>query len=110
RDGIDGGRCLCANGGARLWPLAIGVIAVSDVGCDRRLFCHRHGLTSCRQARACEVTRMTQAPSLLEVYAMASPFVVFAIALGVYWITGWLDDRALRRKTDRAIEWGVHRN
>ncbi len=41
---------------------------------------------------------MTQAPSLLEIYAMAAPFVVFAIALGVYWITGWLDRRDGRRQ------------
>ena len=48
-----------------------------------------------------------------------SAFAIFAIAwipisVGIiagfgYWLV-WRDDRALRRRTDRAAEWGVHRN
>ena len=40
---------------------------------------------------------MSRAPNFLEIYAMASPFVVLAIALGIYWLTGWMDRREERR-------------
>ena len=33
-----------------------------------------------------------------------------ALVAGFAFFLGWLDDRALRRKTDRAAAWGVHRN
>jgi hypothetical protein len=33
----------------------------------------------------------------LEIYVMLSPFVVFAIGLGVFWLTGWMDRREQRR-------------
>ena len=29
----------------------------------------------------------------LKIYVMASPLVVLAIGLAVYWVTGWLDRR-----------------
>ena len=29
----------------------------------------------------------------LEIYVMLSPFVVLAIGLGVFWLTGWTDRR-----------------
>ncbi len=34
---------------------------------------------------------------LLKIYVLASPFLVFCLALGVYWLTGWLDRREQRR-------------
>ncbi len=35
--------------------------------------------------------------SLLEIYVMLSPFVVLAIALAVYWLTGLQDRREEER-------------
>jgi hypothetical protein len=28
---------------------------------------------------------------LLKIYVLLSPFLVFALALGVVWLTGWMD-------------------
>lgn len=28
---------------------------------------------------------------LLKIYVLVSPFLVFALALGVAWLTGWMD-------------------
>jgi hypothetical protein len=33
---------------------------------------------------------------LLKVYVLLSPFLVFALALVVYWLTGWMDRRERR--------------
>jgi hypothetical protein len=38
-----------------------------------------------------------QGMNLLEIYVMLSPFVVLAIGLGVFWLTGWMDRREARR-------------
>ncbi len=35
---------------------------------------------------------------LLTIYVMLSPFVVGAIGLGVYWLTGWMDRREEERR------------
>ena len=37
---------------------------------------------------------------VLKVYVLASPLLVFALALGVYWLTGWMDRRE-RRSSSR---------
>lgn len=34
---------------------------------------------------------------LLKIYVMLSPFIVGAIGLGVFWLTGWMDRRDARR-------------
>lgn len=34
---------------------------------------------------------------LLKIYLLVSPFLVFALALGVVWLTGWMDRREERR-------------
>jgi hypothetical protein len=34
---------------------------------------------------------------LLKIYVLLSPLLVFALGLGVYWFTGWLDRREQRR-------------
>jgi hypothetical protein len=34
---------------------------------------------------------------VLKVYVLASPLLVFALVLGVYWLTGWMDRREQRR-------------
>lgn len=28
---------------------------------------------------------------LLKIYVLASPFLIFGVALGVVWLTGWMD-------------------
>lgn len=33
----------------------------------------------------------------LKVYVLISPFLVFAVGVGVVWLTGWLDRREERR-------------
>ena len=33
-----------------------------------------------------------QGMNLLEIYVMLSPFVVLALGLGVFWVTGWWTD------------------
>ncbi|MGA7975354.1 MAG: hypothetical protein WCA36_21375 [Pseudolabrys sp.] len=35
--------------------------------------------------------------NVLEIYVLASPFLVFGLGLGVFWLTGWLDRREERR-------------
>ena len=32
----------------------------------------------------------------LKIYVLISPFLVFAVGLGVVWLTGWLDRREQR--------------
>ena len=34
---------------------------------------------------------------VLKVYVLASPLLVFALADGVYWLTGWMNRREQRR-------------
>ena len=34
---------------------------------------------------------------LLKIYVLVSPFLIFCVALGVYWLTGWMDRREDRR-------------
>ena len=34
---------------------------------------------------------------LLKIYVLLSPFLVFALALMVVWLTGWMDRRARAR-------------
>jgi hypothetical protein len=34
---------------------------------------------------------------VLEIYVLISPVLVAALALGVYWLTGWMDRRDGRR-------------
>jgi hypothetical protein len=34
---------------------------------------------------------------VLKIYVLLSPFLVFALALGVVWLTGWMDRREERR-------------
>lgn len=36
--------------------------------------------------------------SFLEIYVMLSPFLVGALGLFVYWLTGWMDRREERRR------------
>lgn len=33
----------------------------------------------------------------LKIYVLVSPFLVFAVGLGVFFLTGWLDRREQRR-------------
>lgn len=35
---------------------------------------------------------------LLKIYVMVSPFLVGAVGLGVFWLTGWMDRREERRR------------
>ena len=35
---------------------------------------------------------------LLKIYVMMSPFLVGALGLGVFWLTGWMDRREERRR------------
>ena len=35
--------------------------------------------------------------TLLEIYVLLSPLLVLLIALGVFWLTGWMDRREQRR-------------
>lgn len=34
---------------------------------------------------------------LLKIYVLVSPLLVFGLALGVVWLTGWMDRREQRR-------------
>ena len=34
---------------------------------------------------------------LLKIYVLLSPFLVFGLGLGIYWLTGWMDRREQRR-------------
>jgi len=38
---------------------------------------------------------------VLKVYVLLSPLLVFLLALGVVWLTGWMDRREDRRKAGR---------
>ena len=38
----------------------------------------------------------SQEIDLLKVYVLLSPLVVFGLALGVVWLTGWMDRRERR--------------
>jgi hypothetical protein len=33
---------------------------------------------------------------LLKIYVLLSPLLIFALALGVVWLTGWMDRRERR--------------
>ncbi|MEJ2435338.1 MAG: hypothetical protein P8Y53_20125 [Pseudolabrys sp.] len=35
---------------------------------------------------------------LLKIYVLASPLLVFCVALFVYWLTGWMDRREEQRR------------
>ncbi len=35
---------------------------------------------------------------LLKIYVLVSPFLVLGLALGVYWLTGWMDRREERQR------------
>ena len=35
---------------------------------------------------------------LLKIYVLVSPLLVFALALGVVWLTGWMDRREHRQR------------
>lgn len=35
---------------------------------------------------------------LLKFYAVLSPFLVGAVGLGVFWLTGWMDRREERQR------------
>ena len=39
----------------------------------------------------------------LQILALAMPAVIVAIALGVFWVTGWLDKREDRRRAQRTV-------
>ena len=34
---------------------------------------------------------------LLKIYVLVSPLLIFALALGVVWLTGWMDKREQRQ-------------
>ncbi len=34
---------------------------------------------------------------ILKIYVLLSPFLIFGLALGVVWLTGWMDRREQRR-------------
>jgi len=54
-----------------------------------------------------------QGANVAQYYVLLVPFAVGALGLFVYWLTGWMDrreDRAERRKTPRAFDWGAHTN
>jgi hypothetical protein len=39
----------------------------------------------------------SQEIELLKIYVLLSPLVVLALALGVVWLTGWMDRREQRQ-------------
>jgi hypothetical protein len=40
----------------------------------------------------------SQEVELLKIYVLLLPFLVFGFALGVVWLTGWMDRREQRRQ------------
>ncbi len=34
---------------------------------------------------------------LLKIYVLVSPFLIFGVAVGMVWLTGWMDRREQRR-------------
>ncbi len=40
----------------------------------------------------------SQDMDLLKIYVMVSPFLVFGLGLGVFWLTGGMDRREERRR------------
>ena len=40
----------------------------------------------------------TDDAELLRIYVLLSPFLVFGLGLGVFWLTGWMDRREERRR------------
>jgi hypothetical protein len=37
---------------------------------------------------------------LLKIYVLLYPFLVFALALGIVWLTGWMDRREHQRPAE----------
>ena len=35
---------------------------------------------------------------LLKIYVLLSPFLIFGLALGMVWLTGWLDRRERQQR------------
>jgi hypothetical protein len=55
-------------------------------------------LTYARQNDAREIDRMTsQEVEILKIYVLLSPFLIFGLAVGVVWLTGWMDRREQRQ-------------
>lgn len=35
---------------------------------------------------------------ILKIYVLLSPFLILGLALGMVWLTGWMDRRELQRR------------
>lgn len=48
--------------------------------------------------------------STFEIFAIAWDPISIGIVVGFVYLLVWLEDRAARRRAERAAEWGVYRN
>jgi hypothetical protein len=39
----------------------------------------------------------SQEVEILKIYVLLSPFLIFGLAVGVVWLTGWMDRREQRQ-------------